>query len=991
MVWRRLVRALKRSDSQPGQPDVVAGVERADADDGVVRTLSTPERPHPDAENHRDEPDWVVPYRKWIVAELGSVRILDMTEAFPLADLYVPINLAEPGDATPDLETTERRFGDVEEQALMAAARRGAARTTVWDPEDALVEHRAVAVIGDPGAGKTTIVRRLATQLARGECAGLPSLPFVVDLHAIGHSDLVDSVAPERLLPAWISRLIEEAVPSATDVEPWVTSRLESAEAVLLLDGLDEVSDADHDESGVFRAVLNALTSTVASSPGLPSLITCRRVHAARTAILPKEFTTLETLDFEWEHISRFVESWFRAQPETGAVLKQQLQRNSRIRGLTASPLLLALVCITFQRRGSLPQRRADVYRRCVDVLLAEWDATRRRDRYATFTLEHKEDLLRRVAWHFHTFGHRYMQRSELLSIVTAFLPMIRLHTDDAEPILDEITAHHGLLKDFGQGWYGFHHFTIQEHFAVEQITSWRQLDDAIALRDRTWWREIIRLYAGKGDCTALACRLASEREDLFHSNLLLIGECLAEGSAVDPDVVEGLHAELTRLARRRTQPAHTRALATGLAMRLLSDRDTEGFVRWLTDGNVPVAGRLSVARHATHGRPTELREALVPLLAAQSLDILIREALATSLATEWGPDRTRGLVEATESEPDPATRVRLGMAMGHGLADDPASLLETALGEGDVSVRHGVALALGYASHSDAGGPIDEAIATCENELMRRVLGTAKVLAGSHDRLDDARELALSGEGDVLVRTHALNALLLRDRAGARELLSDLMNDARHDRAIRTFAARMFASTADEEVVSALVDWARNEAGDRFIRAALLEGAGESRRRSATGDLIALATDPGALEYVRRAAVDALGRIGGTAAADALSQLTREEGGRISARAIVALAQLGEDSALTEAVRALGDRSLDRGIRRAVAEGLRSAGTPADATALDQLCSMLNDTDIPSAMLDAIHRFASEIGRTIYPDEIGLSPITYEWVRETSSGKSVR
>ena len=41
--------------------------------------------------------------------------------------------------------------------------------------------------------------------------------------------------------------------------------------------------------------------------------------------------------------------------------------------------------------------------------------------------------------------------------------------------------------------------------------------------------------------------------------------------------------------------------------------------------------------------------------------------------------------------------------------------------------------------------------------------------------------------------------------------------------------------------------------------------------------------------------------------------------------------------------------------------------------------------------MLDAIHRFASEIGRTIYPDEIGLSPITYEWVRETSSGKSVR
>ena len=965
MEWRGLLQRLRR---RPGE-----GVPLA----------PPPSTPPPSADAARGEPAWVQAYRSWVIESLGTVRILDMTDPLTLDQLYIPVDLTTPSNRGPHADALEQRFVDIDDQARMDADWRRGTGTVSGGAEGALVERGRVALIGDAGAGKTTMLRHLALRLAAKRSTALPPLPLVVDLHALGQSRSLDTVAPERVFVAWIAEQIERSIPGAAHTEPWLDEQLARGAAVLLLDGLDEVTGAAEEEAGPYRAVARALGSLATTYPHAPVLFTCRRAHVEQFVSIPKGFQVLETCDFEWEHVARFVDVWFRRMPETGEALKAQLQRNVRIRGLAANPLLLALICIIFQRRGSLPQRRADVYRRCVDVLLAEWDATRRRDRFPRFTLEHKEDLLRRIAWHYHERGERYMRQQDLIDLIASFLPMIRLPADDARPILDEISAHHGLLKDFGQGWYGFHHFTLQEHFAVEQITSWRRLDAAISLRRRNWWREVIRLYAGKGDCTELVCRLAREREDLFQTNLFLAAECLTEGGAVEPELLRHVREELARISRHQSRPAETRTGAAELAMRLVVDDDYAPLERLVADERVLVSGRINMARHIAHGRSPDTLMALGHLIASTSLDVAVRDALATSLAAELGPTRFDVLVDHVARDADPSARRRLSVAIGRGLADHPEALLQVVVREDmDAAIRQGLAVAMGYSNRSDVLAVLQQAKQTVRQDEMRWPVRIAAVRAGDTGALKTMPDAIMNGKLDTWVRTEAAAAYSLRDRRAAGKLLWEVVGDRTQERTLRAHAARLLGGMATEPLAAGLLELARDESADRFVRVAILEGLGENRSVQLIDRLLEMLGDAGLLEYVKRAVVDALGVIGDPAAVPALAGLwgNGSPTSRLGARAALALGRLGAVPALLEAVKILGNLNVDKVLRRSLADALQPSGTAIDSAVLDQLCMWLPGTDTPGALLTVIARFATETGRSICPEDIGLKPIRYSW-----------
>jgi len=953
----------------------------------IEELVQAPEPAAPPGELRVEEPEWVSLYRQWVVDSYGTIRILDMTETISLTDLYIPLTLSVPTESAPGGEVLQRRFLDIDDQARLDACWRRPAELSYPGPREALLEHRRVAVVGDPGAGKTTMLRNLAVRLAREQVESLPPFPIVIDLHQVGRASLSGLVPPEALLTSWAAHQIEAAIPSARGVERWLRDRLEAGAAVMLLDGLDEVAGATAGEEGPYRVVFKALTGLAASYPDVPMLVTCRRAHIGRFVTVPKGFQILETSDFEWEQVSRFLDVWFQHNPATGEALRTHLRRNVRVRGLAANPLLLALICITFQRRGSLPQRRADLYKRCVDVLLAEWDASRRKDRFPRFALEHKEDLLRRVAWHFHENGMRYIRRQDLLGITAAFLPMIRLRNSDAEPILDEITAHHGLLKDFGQGWYGFHHFTLQEHFAVEHITSWQRLDAALALRSRNWWREIIRLYAGKGDCTELICRLASEREDLFQSNLSLIAECLDEGSAVDPAILRHAVEELTRIARNQGKPTGSRVRATELAMRLLPEDDASQVTKWLTDDHVPLSGRLNVVRQMSHGLTREFRLALRELLSSP-LDLGIREALATALAAEADTEELAALIERVPHEPDLSAQQRLATAIGAACADQANVLMPFIVDERIAPpIRLGLAASLSQSANLATGKTIATSLDEVADANVRTALMVSLFALGEGGLLDRVRVVPGDRSVDLSVRMCAAGVLAARDRGVAREALLDIVRDGTQERSLRVFAAHELAGIADDAMRLALMGLARDESVDRFVRTAVIEDIGESRSRQLTEPLLGLLSDPSALEYVRRAAADALGSLGDPQTVPHLVQLWRSEPAeqRLRARALLALGHIGTEPALREIIDVLASPSVDRNLRRALAEVLRPSGTSFDAEVLDRACGWLRQTDIPGAMLTVIARFSAEAGRDIFPEEAGLAPFTYRWAQDRS------
>ncbi|HAX75041.1 MAG TPA: hypothetical protein DCY88_04190 [Cyanobacteria bacterium UBA11372] len=125
--------------------------------------------------------------------------------------------------------------------------------------------------------------------------------------------------------------------------------------ALILLDGLDEVRDADS------RRLLRKISEFTQQFPQNQFVITCR--IAAREYTFEK-FTDVEIADFNDEQIADFSGKWFhnKNDPIKADRFVQKLKEDAPIRELATNPLLLTLWCLVFKDSGSFPTNRAELY-----------------------------------------------------------------------------------------------------------------------------------------------------------------------------------------------------------------------------------------------------------------------------------------------------------------------------------------------------------------------------------------------------------------------------------------------------------------------------------------------------------------------------------------------------------------------------------------------------------------------------------------------------
>jgi HEAT repeat protein len=267
-------------------------------------------------------------------------------------------------------------------------------------------------------------------------------------------------------------------------------------------------------------------------------------------------FHTLEVLDFDGTQIQEFVNNWFNSDPSKAKGLHQELEKNLRMKTLAGNPLILSLMAIVYERELKLPERRSELYKRCVKVLLEEWDSEPNRGikRLNQFTPTQMQNLLIEVAWYFHQQGKGYFREAELLGQLPNLLSNsdINIPQPENEAILKEITGSSSLLKEAAYKLYGFLHLTFQEYFAAlaakkKGSIGWQEV---VAHRHEPWWEEVILLLAEcmddatplllgilghplgqllPGDINQLVLerKLLAVNDDLFHSDLLLAARCL--------------------------------------------------------------------------------------------------------------------------------------------------------------------------------------------------------------------------------------------------------------------------------------------------------------------------------------------------------------------------------------------------------------------------------------------------------------------------------
>jgi sulfatase modifying factor 1 len=405
--------------------------------------------------------------------------------------------------------------------------------------------------------------------------------------------------------------------------------RLRAGRCLLLLDALDEVTDPGARERVI--AEINRLRH--AYGEGNQILVTSR---PAGYRYRLDGLLTLEVQPFQSPQVTAFVRHWFagvtdpdeRARRVDG--LLAALAHNPRIRALAASPLLLALIALSFEADWRLPEQRTDLYDEALNLLTERWKALKPKAGPARFASRELLCALGELAREAHEEGLRVIDRDRVVALLASALERCGIRAS-AEAFLDAAMEDTGLLRRKSRRGYDFVHLTFQEFLAAESLLRQGQEAALLARAGDPWWREVIRLYAGQSPDPAVLL------QTLLASDPLLAAGCLADArspgsEAVARAIVERLNALLIGDPALRQAAADALAEvgdwgARDLLFAILGERDRDpsvalavllalapGDATGLTDA---VPGGLGALLRLVHGELPRIETGLRPRVLA--------------------------------------------------------------------------------------------------------------------------------------------------------------------------------------------------------------------------------------------------------------------------------------------------------------------------------------------------------------------------------------
>ena len=480
--------------------------------------------------------------------------------------LRVPIDLEElyvPLQAMLDLRGTgDAQFADAAD-AESKLGGQGATEIALIDAfRDALArKRRNLVILGDPGSGKTTHLKRLVLACLRQDPSwlGLPddTLPVFLPLREL--EDLHHGI------DAFIEKTLDS--PHLNMPQGFGKRLLERGHLLLLFDGLDEVSDPKQ------RAkVARWIEGAVKARPDCISVVTCRFAGYDEDSRLDVSFLELHLRPMTQEQSECFIRNWYKAvetgldPTPSGAIkaaekadelierLREPDARSTRMSEMTRNPLLLANLCLVHRDRGGiLPKGRHELYDECVSVLLELWRQNKSIGQGKGLSVSIPAQTGRRALQPAALWLHGVESRTranaeELVPVLEPALKAAQWRDGDAKQFLQTIRDESGLLTGWSHGAYGFMHLGFQEYLAACEL---RRLALAEALeggkRDtlatlaghygESWWNEVILLLLAQGNPSLFApfmteaLKQASFAEDSAFLDLIL--EETAEFSAV--------------------------------------------------------------------------------------------------------------------------------------------------------------------------------------------------------------------------------------------------------------------------------------------------------------------------------------------------------------------------------------------------------------------------------------------------------------------------
>jgi formylglycine-generating enzyme required for sulfatase activity len=398
---------------------------------------------------------------------------------------------------------------------------------------EATAQTPRLALLGDPGSGKSTFARHLLAWYAGAELGHLKApdslppglLPVLITLRdLVPRLNQMDfsTMGTNDQEAAYLQVVRDQLRADLTRLDAEVftdglLAHLRAGTCLLVLDGLDEVPQA---LQGHIRATVLTLCQHYAPKN---ILLTCRVRSYVGEAEQPG-FTAYTLSPFTHAQIRAFIQQWYQAQASLGRVTAQEAHSKGQdlsaaavqkhLRELASNPMMLTAMAIVHQQKYALPPERVRLYKLVVEVLLNRWQKRKAGTLTAHPALNAllKDDLklrriMERLAYEAHLLGKQETAAADLSRLAALELLEEPEYIGDltlGQAFLDYVDQRAGLLVGRGgkpghPASYSFPHRTFQEYLAGCYLTTHASAAEKLAE------------HAGEAEYWSLAVELGAE------------------------------------------------------------------------------------------------------------------------------------------------------------------------------------------------------------------------------------------------------------------------------------------------------------------------------------------------------------------------------------------------------------------------------------------------------------------------------------------------
>lgn len=446
--------------------------------------------------------------------------LFETEQPLPLASSFVELAMVEtlPLSPAPNRLTESKSLSQIITDRI---ERRYAARRSPKDLFDRPGANASL-ILGDPGAGKSSLMKRIALEIAGGDWEN-SKVPLFIEARAFWRAKAKNPTL--TLLSLGLSNLAASSGVAIESMQDIIFEETEERSiAVLLVDGLDEIANVPEAVDSIYEELRNLPMS-------MPWIATCRPTGLVAS---PGETFRCEIIELDDRSIENLVRNWCKAvsNPQISVSadpLLQEIFGSSSNREIARNPFLLTALCFLKSQSPdeALPTTRIEVYSELFERVGQQARFARNDSR-----------ILNPIAYkNLEEFSY-FLYLEKQATQVFSGRDWAEFSSDNANEQTDfksEILPARLLTTwNVGTDLFHFVHLSLQEFLVAKHLLN-ESIEFALSLRFRPVWRPIFRFYGalllanGQKETFRLLVAKLFEERDFTGFSYLTVAEIFAD------------------------------------------------------------------------------------------------------------------------------------------------------------------------------------------------------------------------------------------------------------------------------------------------------------------------------------------------------------------------------------------------------------------------------------------------------------------------------